>query len=113
MTKPHNGIKRSAVIGEQYVDMISGWYTVKDDNPVGAYLSMNLETDKGTFKVDNRGGCCDNDVHEHFKCLEEVALTSAYVILKMIKLRYLTVPAPKKTECGRYCRAKTLYRKCM
>ncbi|MDD6214438.1 MAG: hypothetical protein PUB42_04575 [Firmicutes bacterium] len=86
MTKPHNGVKRSAVIGEQYVDMISGWYTVKDDNPVGAYLSMNLETDKGTFKVDNRGGCCDNDVHEHFKCLEEVALTSAYVIIKNDKI---------------------------
>ena len=25
------------------------------------------------------GGCCDNDVHEIFKCLGEIALTSAYV----------------------------------
>ena len=26
------------------------------------------------------GGCCDNDVHEIFKCLGEIALTSAYVL---------------------------------
>lgn len=41
------------VIGEQYVDMISHFYD---------------------------GWCCDNDVHEHFKCLEEVALTHAFVV---------------------------------
>ena len=26
-----------------------------------------------------QGGACDNDVHEHFKCLEEVALTKSYI----------------------------------
>lgn len=40
------------VIGEQYVGMISDWHT------------KNLQ---------------DNDVHEHFKCLAEVALGKAYV----------------------------------
>jgi prepilin-type N-terminal cleavage/methylation domain-containing protein len=49
------GSRESArrVIGEQYVGMVSDRYA---------------------------GWCCDNDVHEHFKCLEEVALTSAYVV---------------------------------
>lgn len=44
---------RHFVLGEQYLDMISDWHEV------------NLQ---------------DNDVHEHFKCLEEVALSKAYVI---------------------------------
>ncbi len=40
------------ILGEQYVDMISDWI---------------------------RGNSQDNDVHEHFKCLEEIALTNAFV----------------------------------
>lgn len=40
------------IIGEQYVDMVSDWF----------FANAN-----------------DNDVHEHFKCLEEVALSKAYV----------------------------------
>jgi len=40
------------VIGEQYVDMVSDWF----------FANAN-----------------DNDVHEHFKCLEEIALDKAYV----------------------------------
>ena len=39
------------VIGEQYVDMVSDWF----------FANAN-----------------DNDVHEHFKCLEEVALHNAF-----------------------------------
>lgn len=41
------------VIGEQYVEMISDVYP---------------------------GWCCDNDVHEHFKCLDETVLASACVL---------------------------------
>ena len=26
-----------------------------------------------------QGGCCDNDVHEHFKCLEETVLGKMFV----------------------------------
>ena len=44
---------RKYVVGEQYVEMISDWI---------------------------RGNSQDNDVHEHFKCMEEVALTNAFVI---------------------------------
>ncbi len=51
--RPGCGEGAKRIIGEQYVEMISDVY---------------------------EGWCCDNDVHEHFKCLEEVALTSAYVV---------------------------------
>jgi len=66
----HPGMGRSVtrIIGEQYMPMISGWYKAKPSTKMFAYGR----------KQD--GGCCDNDVHEIFKCLEEVALTSAYVI---------------------------------
>jgi len=74
------GRKVEAVIGEQYLDMISGWWLAPSDRLVGAYPHMPLITRSGVLESDNQGGCCDNDVHEHFKCLEEVALTSAYVI---------------------------------
>ena len=71
---------KEKIIGEQYVEMISGWWQAPKDRPVGAYLTARIPTRDGMMESDNQGGCCDNDVHEHFKCLEEVALTSAYVI---------------------------------
>ena len=40
------------IMGEQYVNMVSDWF----------YANST-----------------DNDVHEHFKCLEEIALTKAYI----------------------------------
>ncbi len=43
---------RQYTIGEQYVDMVSDWF----------FANAN-----------------DNDVHEHFKCLEEVALHNAFL----------------------------------
>jgi len=43
------------VMGEQYVDMVSDWFFANST---------------------------DNDVHEHFKCLEEIALTKAYLAEK-------------------------------
>jgi len=56
------GIHVKTIIGEQYIPMISGWYRA----PKGQVVHYK--------------GHDDNDVHEIFKCLEEVALTSAYVI---------------------------------
>ncbi|MWV44476.1 hypothetical protein GRF59_12650 [Paenibacillus sp. HJL G12] len=53
---------REFVIGEQYIGMISDWH------------EKNLQ---------------DNDVHEHFKCLEEVCLGKAYVA-KDAEGRWLT-----------------------
>ncbi|QZT37314.1 hypothetical protein K5X82_00120 [Halosquirtibacter xylanolyticus] len=43
---------RKYVIGEQYIDMISDWI---------------------------RANSQDNDVHEHFKCMEEVAMSNAFI----------------------------------
>jgi hypothetical protein len=61
------GVRVPTVIGEQYQDMISHFYKPKDFNKVyGGHWG--------------EAGNCDNDVHEIFKALEEVALTAAYVI---------------------------------
>jgi len=66
------GIFADRVIGEQYLPMISDWYRAKPNTFVNGYLAM----DGGQ----QSGGSCDNDVHEIFKCLGEIALTSAYVV---------------------------------
>lgn len=54
------------IIGEQYMPMISDWYKADTTKMVSSFGRLD-------------GGCCDNDVHEIFKCLGEVLLTSAYV----------------------------------
>lgn len=71
------------VIGEfseQYIDMISGWYRVGEQKVTGGYefcpLIMDGYSDK---EADRQGGCCDNDVHEVFKCMEETVLRKAYI----------------------------------
>ena len=66
------GVFASRIIGEQYLPMISDWYRAKPNTFVNGYLGM----DGGR----QSGGCCDNDVHEIFKCLGEIALTSCYVV---------------------------------
>ncbi|MDO5979842.1 hypothetical protein [Flavivirga spongiicola] len=53
--------RQNILIGEQYIDMISGWH--KRPNP--------------TWR--EKWGI-DNFVHEVFKCIEEIALTNAYVV---------------------------------
>jgi hypothetical protein len=67
---PGMGVWNPRVIGEQYMPMISGWYRAKPNTWVTGYFGMDGKME---------GGCCDNDVHEIFKCLGEIALTSAYV----------------------------------
>lgn len=63
------------VIGEQYIDMISTWWQPEKEQVLYGFAQPDLGRIDGRYK----GGCCDNDVHEHFKCLEEVALTNAFV----------------------------------
>lgn len=65
--------------GESYIDMISGWYRTGEQKLVGGYESCPLFLEKETLYVDNQGGCCDNDVHEIFKCMEETVLGKAFV----------------------------------
>ena len=66
--RENRGLRRDTVLGEQYVDMISDWYRAKPDTWVTGYWEPD-------------GGCCDNDVHEIFKCLEEVVLPNACVVV--------------------------------
>lgn len=62
------GVYVAEVIGEQYLEMISDFHQPKDfGKPIFGYSTQD-------------GSSCDNDVHEIFKALEEVALTAAYVI---------------------------------
>ena len=70
------------VFGEEYVDMISSWYRAGKEKVMGGYQSCELWFRDYYVRVDNQGGACDNDVHEHFKCLEETLLKKAFVILK-------------------------------
>jgi hypothetical protein len=60
------GMRVHRILGEQYVDMISHFYHPPLDEVTGGHWGV--------------GGSCDNDVHEIFKALEEVALTAAYVV---------------------------------
>lgn len=66
--RENRGIRKDTVIGEQYIGMISDWYKAKPDTWVTGYWEPD-------------GGCCDNDVHEIFKCLGEVVLTNACVVI--------------------------------
>ena len=64
--RENKGVRSDTPVGEQYIDMISGWYKASPSSWVTGYWEPD-------------GGCCDNDVHEIFKCLEETVLTSAFV----------------------------------
>lgn len=65
--KPGKGRRVDKIIGEQYMPMISGWYKAPPKTWVTGYWG-------------NDGGCCDNDVHEIFKCLAEIAVDKAYLL---------------------------------
>lgn len=65
--------------GECYVDMISGWYRTGMQKLVGGYEGCPLYMKDKTLHVDNQGGCCDNDVHEIFKCIAETVLGKAFI----------------------------------
>ena len=66
--------------GECYIPMISGWYRTQKDEPItGGYPIHDPATEGYNKKAGLQGGCCDNDVHEHFKCLEETVLGKIFV----------------------------------
>lgn len=64
--------------GECYIPMISDWYRTDKEKLVGGYEWCALYLEEETLNVDNQGGCCDNDVHEIFKCMEETVLGKAF-----------------------------------
>lgn len=79
-TTAYRGKYEVREILEGYVDMISDWYRVGEQKVMGGYefCPLFLENDV-MIDVDNQGGCCDNDVHEIFKCIEECVLRKAYI----------------------------------
>ncbi len=69
-----------AKTGEDYLPMISGWYQTGEGTPVnGGHYWCPLFLENETLEVSHQGGCCDNDVHEIFKCLEETVLKKAFI----------------------------------
>lgn len=78
-TSGFRGKYESREYGESYIDMISGWYHTGEQKLVGGYEGCPLYLKDETLHVDNQGGCCDNDVHEIFKCIEETVLGKAFV----------------------------------
>lgn len=72
---PGKGKMIQHVLGEQYINMVSDWWHTDPTIVSLGYAHPDRDLTDGIYQ----GGACDNDVHEHFKCLEEVALTKAYI----------------------------------
>jgi len=78
--KAYRGKYEMKDYGEDYVDMISDWYRTGEQKLTGGYEFCYLYLTNCVIKdLDNQGGCCDNDVHEIFKCIEETVLGKAFV----------------------------------
>lgn len=71
-----NIIMKRETVGEEYLPMISDWWRIGK----GEIKMQYLEPWDDPSKWDEcYGGSCDNDVHEHFKCLAETVLGKAFV----------------------------------
>ena len=78
--KAYRGKYEIREFSEQYIDMISGWFRVGAQKVVGGYEFCPLFMDGYIeTEADSQGGCCDNDVHEVFKCMEETVYGKAFV----------------------------------
>jgi len=76
----YRGRYTETVVGEEYMDMVSGWYRTGEQRLTGGYIGCPLIfPDRLDYSADVQGGACDNDVHEIFKCLEETVLKKAFV----------------------------------
>ena len=66
----------TSVVGECYLSMISDWWRQGDNELKKQYLTPLNDPSKWADKF---GGSCDNDVHEHFKCLMETVFGKAFI----------------------------------
>lgn len=64
------------VVGECYLPMISDWWRQESGTLINQYLEP---WDKPELWDLNCGGSCNNDVHEHFKCLMETVFGKAFI----------------------------------
>lgn len=62
--------------GEAYLPVISDWYRQDPDKLVWQYIR---HPDVPIFRKLDYGGSCDNNVHEHFKCLAETVFGKAFI----------------------------------
>lgn len=74
-TPPYIAFK-PRVVSEEYLPMVSDWYRQRPRKLVKQYLMNfnNINVNRSDY-----GGSCDNDVHEHFKCLDECVYGKAFV----------------------------------
>ncbi len=76
----YRGKFTDSVVGEEYLPMISGWFrTGQEQKVTGGFTTCPLILKDRNVEVDKQGGCCDNDVHEIFKCLEETVYKKAFI----------------------------------
>lgn len=82
-TPAYRGKYERQVFGECYIDMTAGWYrNCPESRLCGGFPSCPTIYKDCEIMGDNQGGACDNDVHEHFKCLEETLLEKAFVLVR-------------------------------
>lgn len=74
-TPPYIAFK-PRVVSEEYLPMVSDWYRQRPRKLIKQYLMnfKNINVNRSDY-----GGSCDNDVHEHFKCLDECVYGKAFV----------------------------------
>lgn len=74
--KPNNISFENSTVGEEYLPMISNWFRHSEKKLAFQYIRyINLPA---TWNKDY-GGSCDNDVHEHFKCLCETVFGKVFI----------------------------------
>ncbi len=65
-----------STVGEEYLPMISDWYRQSERKLIHQYIR---DIHNPFLLKKDYGGSCDNDVHEHFKCLCETVFGKAFV----------------------------------
>jgi len=87
----------TTVVGESYLPMISDWWRQDPDALIMQYLEPWDHPEKWYSCY---GGSCDNDVHEHFKCLVETVFGKAFI--HQTDDGFVTYNC-KKTDAGFVC----------
>lgn len=69
-------IPQEVVVSEEYLPMVSDWY-IQPEGTLPMQYIRNFNKPETWHK--EYGGSCDNDVHEHFKCLAETLFGKAFI----------------------------------
>lgn len=88
-------VPQETVISEEYLPIVSDWYRQPEGTLPLQYVRDFSKPEKWN---DEYGGSCDNDVHEHFKCLSETLFGKAFIHIDDDN-SVLTVNAYEKDGC--------------